>query len=212
MTEHKFTDDEIIKALECCSRNVPLLNSCEDCPFYGKRCAAFLPQVALDLIKRYKAENERLERDLKKACKLIECCQEQLDRVKDAYGIRETTALEAIINVHMLTLKKYLDTGEQYIPDMSKIPAADVVPRAEIEELQSEIKILKDSNINLQELYQTEREKVAKAKQKVIDIGRALKTAKAEAIKEFAEIIVSDYPEMEYYLTNLAKEMTEGES
>ena len=30
---------------------------------------------------------------------------------------------------------------------------------------------------------------------------------KAEAIKEFAEIIVSDYPEMEYYLDNLRKEM-----
>lgn len=33
-----------------------------------------------------------------------------------------------------------------------------------------------------------------------------------EAIKEFAEIIVSDYPEMEYYLTNLAKGTTVGES
>ena len=63
MTEHKFTDDEIMRALECCSRNVPLLNSCEDCPFYGKRCAAFLPQVALNLIKRYKAENERFEKE-----------------------------------------------------------------------------------------------------------------------------------------------------
>lgn len=30
---------------------------------------------------------------------------------------------------------------------------------------------------------------------------------KAEAIKVFAEIIVSDYPEMEYYLDNIVKEM-----
>lgn len=30
---------------------------------------------------------------------------------------------------------------------------------------------------------------------------------KAEAIKDFAEIIVSDYPEMEYYLNNIVKEM-----
>lgn len=63
-------------------------------------------------------------------------------------------------------------------------PADD---KAEIEELQSEIKILKDSNINLHELYQNEKEKVEKAKQKAIDIGRALKTAKAEATISFAK-------------------------
>ena len=59
--------------------------------------------------------------------------------------------------------------------------------QAEIEELQSEITLLKQSNANLQELYQCEKEKVANAKQKVIDIAKALKTAKADAIKEFAE-------------------------
>ena len=31
----------------------------------------------------------------------------------------------------------------------------------------------------------------------------------SKTIKEFAEIIVSDYPEMKYYLDNLVKEMTE---
>lgn len=30
---------------------------------------------------------------------------------------------------------------------------------------------------------------------------------KSEAIKEFAELIVADYPEMEFYLDNLVKEM-----
>ena len=59
--------------------------------------------------------------------------------------------------------------------------------QVEIEELQSEITLLKQSNANLQELYQGEKEKVANAKQKVIDIAKALKTAKADAIKEFAE-------------------------
>ena len=33
------------------------------------------------------------------------------------------------------------------------------------------------------------------------------KVIKAEAVKEFAEIIVADYPEMEYYLDNIKKEM-----
>lgn len=68
----------------------------------------------------------------------------------------------------------------------------DLIKRqqAEIEELQSEITLLKQSNANLQELYQGEKEKVANAKQKVIDIAKALKTAKADAIKEFAERVV----------------------
>ena len=56
MTDHKFTDDDAIEALECCSKDVPILNSCEGCPFAGKKCAAFLPQTALDLINRQKAE------------------------------------------------------------------------------------------------------------------------------------------------------------
>lgn len=60
MTDHKFTDDEIIKALECCSKDVPLLNSCTDCPFNGKKCAALLPQTTLALINRQKAEIESL--------------------------------------------------------------------------------------------------------------------------------------------------------
>ena len=34
-----------------------------------------------------------------------------------------------------------------------------------------------------------------------------LPKVKAEAIKYFAEIIVSDYPEMEYYLAQIVKEM-----
>ena len=88
-------------------------------------------------------------------------------------------------------------------------PADD---KAEIEELQSEIKILKDSNINLHELYQNEKEKVAKAKRKVIDIGRALKTAKAEATISFAKRLcdgrVSNDPVV-IAADALLKEMTE---
>lgn len=93
--------------------------------------------------------------------------------------------------------------------------ALDLINRrnAEIEELQSEIKILKDSNINLHELYQNEKEKVAKAKRKVIDIGRALKTAKAEATISFAKRLcdgrVSNDPVV-IAVDTLIMEMTEG--
>lgn len=69
--------------------------------------------------------------------------------------------------------------------------ALDLINRqkAELAELKSENKILKDSNINLQELYEAERAKVANANEKCIGIAKALKIAKAEAVKEFANYL-----------------------
>ena len=59
MTEHKFTNEEVIKALECCANA-----DCLNCPRWTEdwssgMCADFLPSV-LDLINRQKAEIERL--------------------------------------------------------------------------------------------------------------------------------------------------------
>ena len=70
-----------------------------------------------------------------------------------------------------------------------------------IKELRSEVATLKESNINLQDLYQNQKEKVEKAKQKCIGVAKAPKTAKAEAIKEFAErlkVIYINYQITEY--------------
>lgn len=90
--------------------------------------------------------------------------------------------------------------------------------KAEIEELKSDIAILKDSNINLQELYYTEKEKVTQAKTKVVDACKMRKTAKSEAIKEFAErlkgllslnirVTNEDYLDIAVEIDNLVKEV-----
>lgn len=61
-----MTDNEIIKALECCTQNV----GCNGCPFNnsiefiylgGYACAEAMRKSALNLIKRQKAEIERLQ-------------------------------------------------------------------------------------------------------------------------------------------------------
>jgi hypothetical protein len=65
MTEHKFTDDEIIKALELCSRLDLSFEECDKCPYKGK-CGTKdgnMPADALDLINRQKAEIEKLGSD-----------------------------------------------------------------------------------------------------------------------------------------------------
>ena len=67
MTDHKFTVDEVIKALECC-RTIDG-NDCKNCAYHGKiyeighgGCTNDLVGDALALINRQKAEIERLRK------------------------------------------------------------------------------------------------------------------------------------------------------
>ena len=56
-----MTDNEIIKALECCIHDD--YDYCKECPYLkNKPCHEGLIQDAFDLINRQKAEIERLER------------------------------------------------------------------------------------------------------------------------------------------------------
>ena len=53
-----MTDNEIIKALECCSQN----NGCESCPYmWMGHCTEQLPEDALGLINRQNAEIDGLK-------------------------------------------------------------------------------------------------------------------------------------------------------
>lgn len=54
-----MTDNEIIKALKCCSETTG--SECSECPLLNVECSAYdLYKLALDLINRQKAEIERL--------------------------------------------------------------------------------------------------------------------------------------------------------
>ena len=53
-------DNEIIKALECCSK--PVGENCKECPLHLADCLNVnIEGLALDLINRLQAENERLQ-------------------------------------------------------------------------------------------------------------------------------------------------------
>lgn len=62
MTEHKYTDEEVIKALECCAvdPNSGKFSDCKNCPMDDIKDANcfnwIIQQCALDLINRQKAE------------------------------------------------------------------------------------------------------------------------------------------------------------
>ena len=67
--------------------------------------------------------------------------------------------------------------------------AVDLINRqkAEIERLKSDVSVSRDAYMSMTDRYYFEKEKVARAKQKCIDIAKALKTAKSEAITEYQE-------------------------
>ena len=56
----KFTDEQIIKALEYCAKT-EFISDCAKCEMFAFDCKDILIENALDLINRQKAEKERLE-------------------------------------------------------------------------------------------------------------------------------------------------------
>ena len=58
MPDKKLTDNDIKKALECCSKKI-----CKQCPNFSEdiECSEKLIILALDLINRLQAENEELK-------------------------------------------------------------------------------------------------------------------------------------------------------
>lgn len=64
-----MTDNEIIKALECCEANEGDSPNCEECPYFGLRekpsdCYKKARKGALSLINRQKAKIERLNDEI----------------------------------------------------------------------------------------------------------------------------------------------------
>ena len=57
-----MTDNEIIKALECCAKNE--WNCDDNCPFFKKCSKTLMAKSSLNIINRQKAEVERLNIEL----------------------------------------------------------------------------------------------------------------------------------------------------
>ena len=84
MPDKKLTDNEIIKALECCSE--PYCND-NQCPLHKntintKDCITQLSTNALDLINRLEGENKKNETIIRFADKTIESLKAEVERLK----------------------------------------------------------------------------------------------------------------------------------
>ena len=96
MTGHKFTDEEVIKALENCGSTEERVTHCKGCPLYeygSSMCIQTVMGAALDLINRQKAEIEALtnavDNSTKEFLKLHDVHQEQKKVIEMLKAVRE---------------------------------------------------------------------------------------------------------------------------
>ena len=116
MSDHKFTDDDVIKALECC--NTP--GSCFECPYYGTNeveydnsCVQKLIKEILPLINRQKAEIERLQavhadmtESLRLASEANKDMQAEIEKLcRDRYQILSDGRLELLPRTDINAIK-----------------------------------------------------------------------------------------------------------
>lgn len=109
-------DNEIIKALECCSN----LEACEKCPlaslqkYDADTCEHQIMLYALDLINRQKAEIERLKKGIIYTVKFNE---KQLEQIKD--DILQNVEFN-INNIKSEAVREYAERFKERLRDNAK--------------------------------------------------------------------------------------------
>ena len=112
-----MTDNEIMKALECCTKT-EFISDCAKCEMFAFDCKDILIENALDLINRQKAEVERLEdkifvleNDLEKAENLSDALGNDIDiKLNYIYDLEEK-----IETVESEAIKECLEKVKNYI-------------------------------------------------------------------------------------------------
>lgn len=132
MKERKFTDEEVIRALECCTSCVTT-EACKNCVIYpflpnvtAEECMEYAMRLAIDLINRQKAEIEELkirnERQ-KHTIKAYQINKTKAEAIKEFVGLLESVeevvtslnngeAITAVDTFHIHRIAKEI-IGEQ---------------------------------------------------------------------------------------------------
>lgn len=168
MSDKKYTDEEIIKALELCSKSLSI-KTCQKCPFYLQtNCVSALKSYAIDLINRQKAEN--LELKLK---------------VNELLAYKQEVTKNNIKNYE--TYKSQKAEIEKLDIELKAMRGAANSYKAEVERLKADNKIYIEANKVIGH-QRDQRDKEIDELQKQIDgLDVRENKIKAEAYKEFAE-------------------------
>ncbi len=116
MDKQRLTDEQVIKALECCKSENG--NDCEDCPCQNITyeqgnggCCNALMESALDIINRLKAENEKKSKAVVKAAQEVVDIKIELKSMRSAANslkmhLKKYQDIESIINEFWTGLEK----------------------------------------------------------------------------------------------------------
>lgn len=134
-----MTDNEIIKALKCCSGY-----SCSNCPFDDgkitmRECVTELSQNALDLINRQQAEIERLREENKS----IRYCYEQAKQYNNRLAEScETNCPKFNMTTRAETLKEFAERLKEHTHDI--VFYGEIVTISRIDNLVKEMTEVKE--------------------------------------------------------------------
>ena len=166
MTDNKLTDEQVIKALECCSNTVSG-GMCPICPIdeEDKTCVTVLTENALDLLKRKDAEIDIL---IRKNNTLKDEFAELKAQLEDSQDAHIRTVVDKDYEIEKLNVDL---VGMRGACESYKIHYDNA--QAEIERLRRERQLINEDLTN--------------AFSKMRALRKDIKTAKAEARKEFVE-------------------------
>ena len=110
MPDKKLTDNEIVKALECCA---DINDKCPECPLKDKNresCVGILMSNALDLINRLQSENKNLMAEVEKQKKKVEMRNIFIEKQK-----AENERLKAKVNHYNYCYENFVNTPSSRI-------------------------------------------------------------------------------------------------
>ena len=115
MSKHKFTDEEIVKALECCAVDPQSgkFSDCKNCPLDAigdANCFNFMiQQYALDLINRQKAEVAYWQDEAVNAKR--EAVKEFAERLKKYYASLNGKTAAGCVEYHIDQIAREMTEG-----------------------------------------------------------------------------------------------------
>ena len=181
----KMTDNEIIKALECCVSSTGS-EACNGCPFNVKdiceKDSNALAKFSLDLINRQKAEIKKKDTEIDILIRKKETLRNEISELQ-----RKNFELEIELNAMRGAANSYKSRAEGLQMDN--------------EQLHSDIVNANQNFDHIKELWEAEKEKVANTKTKVIEAYKKLQTARDKAYNKFAERLQAMFEQYATYDT-----------
>lgn len=113
-----MTDEQIVKALECCKDN----DGCNKCPYgdiFSKKCINLIQKNALDLIKRQQADKERLEIELQAMRGAANSYKSRVQTLELEIEYLKADK-EALINGQLTLQKMYLESRAEAVREFAE--------------------------------------------------------------------------------------------